>query len=323
MNHRYCRIIFAGYYTVKFLNELIDLLVKILTLFNYFLPKKQMSFPLWSHRYKSKKGKWIYIPTDECRIKWANIIRLLSTFWHSPSYFYHLQKGSHIAAIKLHLYNGSDLRQIKNSRYFSYFDITNFFGSINKNKIIKATKCFVGYQMAKDIANASTVTNIGSSEKVLPFGFVQSPLIGSIVLDQSYLGRELSKLSKLHNLKLSVFVDDIIISSDNKKLIQSASERILKAIEKSNLHLNQEKSSICNGSMKVFNIFAKYNCLYLTEHRLTVFAEKLINNSSDYFVVEGIVNYMKMVSPHQSKRLIKEIVCEIGTSRAGFIAKIP
>lgn len=40
MNHRYCRIIFAGYYTVKFLNELIDLLVKILTLFNYFLPKK-------------------------------------------------------------------------------------------------------------------------------------------------------------------------------------------------------------------------------------------------------------------------------------------
>lgn len=61
MNHRYCRIIFAGYYTVKFLNELIDLLVKILTLFNYFLPKKQMSFPLWSHRYKSKKGKWIYI----------------------------------------------------------------------------------------------------------------------------------------------------------------------------------------------------------------------------------------------------------------------
>lgn len=69
MNHRYCRIIFAGYYTVKFLNELIDLLIKILTLFNYFLPKKQMSFPLWSHRYKSKKGKWIYIPTDECRIK--------------------------------------------------------------------------------------------------------------------------------------------------------------------------------------------------------------------------------------------------------------
>ena len=138
-----------------------------------------MSFPLWSHRYKSKKGKWIYIPTDECRIKGANI--------------------SHIAAIKLHLYNGSALRQIKNSRYFSYFDITNFFGSINKNKIIKATKCFVGYQMAKDIANASTVTNIGSSEKVLPFGFVQSPLIGSIVLDQSYLGRELSKLSKLQS----------------------------------------------------------------------------------------------------------------------------
>ena len=177
--------------------------------------------------------------------------------------------------------------------------------------------------MAKDIANTSTVTNIGSSEKVLPFGFVQSPLIGSIVLDQSYLGHELSKLSKLHNLKLSVFVDDIIISSDNKKLIQSASERILKAIEKSNLHLNQEKLAICNGSIKVFNIIAKYNCLYLTEHRLTVFAEKLINNSSDHFVVEGIVNYMKRVSPQQSKRLIKEIVCEIGTSRAGLIAKIP
>lgn len=96
-----------------------------------------MSFPLWSHRYKSNKGKWIYIPTDECRINGVNIIRLLATFWHSPSYFYHLQKGGHLAALKLHLYNGSDLRQIKNSRYFSYFDITNFLVVSIKIKLSK------------------------------------------------------------------------------------------------------------------------------------------------------------------------------------------
>lgn len=56
MNHRYCRIIFAGYYTVKFLNELIDLLVKILTLFNYFLQKNKCHFLFGLIAINRRKG---------------------------------------------------------------------------------------------------------------------------------------------------------------------------------------------------------------------------------------------------------------------------
>ena len=79
-------------------------------------------------RYKTR-GRWIFVPTEQCERKGRRIIKFFSHFAF-PNYFYHYTPGGHIAAIHAHLQN----------KNFFKIDIQNFYYSIARMRVTRALR---------------------------------------------------------------------------------------------------------------------------------------------------------------------------------------
>jgi hypothetical protein len=126
------------------------------------------------HKYQSR-NKFIFTPNSDCVRKGT---RLLRFFEHQvyPPYFFHYKAGGHVAALHSHLGN----------RFFFKIDLQNFFYSISRNRVGSALHHF-HFSPARDYAKWSCVINPYQTElrHVLPIGFVQSPLLATLVLMRS------------------------------------------------------------------------------------------------------------------------------------------
>lgn len=251
----------------------------------------------WSRYYEIEphSRKYIYIPTQESRELGKQIIKTIRNQWNPPNYFYHMKKGGHLSAIKAHTqYSNLHPR-------FSIFDISGFFGQVTRNKTLRVLKHFVPYETAEKWAYLSTVKKPFDHQRTLPYGFLQSGDIASLALDRSYLGNEFRKISQEKNIKISVFVDDIILSSPDSDLLSFHSDNLLVAAKKSNFALKQEKT-ICNvDEIDVFNIHCNQDLsLDFLIPKFENFEKTLVNYSSDPRVVFGIVDYMLKVNSNST-----------------------
>jgi hypothetical protein len=125
----------------------------------------------YQYKYRSR-GKFICVPTDQCERKGRRIIRFFRNF-DFPDYFYHYKSGGHVAALHAHLQN----------KLFFKIDIQNFYYSIARMRVTRALRRFA-YPGANTLATWSCVANPVRGAKpahVLPIGFVQSPLLASLV----------------------------------------------------------------------------------------------------------------------------------------------
>ena len=57
----------------------------------------------YKFKYRSR-GKFIYIPTEQCERKGHRILKFFSKL-DFPEYFYHYKSGGHVAALHAHLEN--------------------------------------------------------------------------------------------------------------------------------------------------------------------------------------------------------------------------
>ncbi|HEB57236.1 MAG TPA: hypothetical protein ENI98_13240 [Gammaproteobacteria bacterium] len=159
----------------------------------------------WAHRFELKPDCWVFVPTDESLLYGKKVKNEIESKWVTPYYYSHLKAGGHITALKSHIGNN----------YFIRADIKQFFNSINRTRVTRELKLiFNPYKLARSIACNSIVTkpNSNGKESILPFGFVQSPIIASLCLSKSALGRYLDKLGST-GFKVTVYMDDIIIST--------------------------------------------------------------------------------------------------------------
>jgi hypothetical protein len=130
----------------------------------------------WSTRFELKPGKWIFVPTPEMIAVGKEIKSAIEKRWSPPSYFYHLRRGGHVAALRAHLGNAAFLR----------LDIQDFFGSIGRSRVARCLKSRFGYETAREWAHVSTVRDpSGAAGSIIPFGFVQSPIVASLCLAES------------------------------------------------------------------------------------------------------------------------------------------
>lgn len=244
------------------------------------------------------------------------------SIWKKPKYFYHLQRGGHVSALKSHLI-GPQNDLLSCDRWFSRFDIENFYGSVTRNKLVRALKPLIGYKRASNIASFSLVKDPGSSQQTLPFGFLQSPILASIFLRNSYLGKELENLYASSDVNVTVFVDDIILSSSDKNALMSATRRIVDAFKKSNLKRSEEKCALVTKELSAFNVLTDGTLLKLTDSKVEDFVYRLsqhtVEDKHNKHVVDGIVSYWDSISDSQRKQCIKEVVLNIGRSRAGLL----
>jgi hypothetical protein len=144
------------------------------------------------------------VPSDEGRKIGQELKRKVERRFSPPSFYYHLRDGGHVAAIHAH----------RSKKYFARVDIENFFYSISRNRVARALRQ-LDLAGSERYAKWSTVKNPYSNPSYsLPYGFIQSPILASIVLAQSPLGACLTEIAE--RVLVSVYMDDIAISGNNR-----------------------------------------------------------------------------------------------------------
>lgn len=249
----------------------------------------------WSSKFQVKSGSWIFVPTHEMTLYGSAIKESIESFWTPPPFYFHLRNGGHVKALESHLIHNTYL----------HLDISNFFGCVNKSRVTRCLKEYYGYEKARSIALTSTVidpNNKKTGKSILPFGFVQSPIIASICLHKSKLGKYLFDINKMNNVTVSVYMDDITISSNCLKTLSTIMAAIEPISEASRFHLNKLKQEGPSNKITAFNIEISQGRLALTANRLQEF--KAAYKSSDNLnVLHGIIGYVETVNIQQSSEL--------------------
>ncbi|GID04810.1 hypothetical protein TMM008_20120 [Pseudomonas sp. 008] len=217
--------------------------------------------------------------------------KLIEFKWLPPSNYYHLKSGGHVDAIKYHL----------DGQFFIHADLKKFFNSINRSRITRELKPYFGYEKARSIAMESTVSIPLESGQVfaLPFGFVQSTIIASLCLRKSRLGKTIHKLDSTEGIKASVYVDDIIISTQSMEKANLALSMIQESSKKSGLLLNKEKLKGPAESITAFNIDLSPNLVMISNTRFRELLANYRNSTSDN-QKNGIFGYVYSVNPAQA-----------------------
>lgn len=247
------------------------------------------SNPKWISKFQIKPNSWVFVPTEES-VKYGNEIKLsIENRWSVPDNYFHLKEGGHVQALRSHIKN----------QFFIHLDIRDFYGCVNRSRVTRCLKEFFGYTVARDIAVASTVKLPESSatKYILPFGFVQSPIIASLCLYKSGLNKYLSNLRKQ---VVSVYMDDIIISGNDIELLQKILEEVKIEAHKSRFTLNPDKEEGPSKKITAFNIELSQGMLTISDGRFIHFCDAY-NLSESENQRKGIVGYVSSVNPDQAK----------------------
>ncbi|MCF7495825.1 hypothetical protein L3V35_12305 [Vibrio sp. L5-1] len=248
----------------------------------------------WTSKYEMKPGRWVYVQSDEAKKLGQNINKHIRKHWKTPSYFYHLQLGGHVQALKVHIDN----------KYFSSLDITDFFGSVSRTRVTRELKVLIGYENARAIAKASTLPHSNPAEHShsLPYGFSQSPLLASICLAQSYFGSCIRDCHEAEGVSLSVYMDDIVISSNDEQILSLWHKKLKIAAGKSKFMLNPLKENLLSTSIEVFNINLSAHEMYVSDERFSKL-HMVYSLSESEHQKRGIGGYVSTVNRVQAKKL--------------------
>ncbi len=248
----------------------------------------------WQHKYEMAPGKWVFVPTEESRVEGNRIKKAIESRWFPPSYYFHLRCGGHLAALYSHI----------ESQFFLRLDIQDFFGSVNRSRVTRCLKNFFDYDEARRMANASTVKHPSlSGNIILPYGFVQSPILASLALFNSALGSCLDRFNKQQKIFVSVYMDDIIVSSKNSDSLIEVQAELEQAAKKSRFDFHSEKKEGPALKVTAFNINISNNELLITNQRMFDFINiyKLSENENQR---DGIKKYISSVNEVQVDELI-------------------
>jgi hypothetical protein len=248
--------------------------------------------------------KWAYEQDEAFEAAAKEEVREIKKIWKRPGHFYHLRRGGHIAAARLHL----------SSNYFAKVDLRRFFEQVTRNRVVKRlTTLGMSFERAEDFAIASTVRHAADQRRfALPYGFVQSPLLASIDLDLSALGRQILKL-KSAGIRVSAYVDDIIISSEEEQAVKDGFEALVSAAAVANYEINQEKSQNCGAQLRVFNLDISRGSMAVADERFAEFQEgiALFDDSAESI---AIALYVESVNPAQADELIRMFPRQLATA---------
>lgn len=252
--------------------------------------------PVWTHKFELKpgSGKWVFAPNDETKAIGRDIKLLIANRWNAPDNYYHLSKGGHLEA----------LRQHNSNNFFCRLDIQNFFGSISRSRITRLLNGLIrNYNDARHFAKLSCVPigPLPSSTYVLPYGFVQSPIIASLCLEKSRLGRCIRELNS-KDFTVTVYVDDIIISHpDSLAEATTAFEEIKESATRSGFVLNKKKSAPPSDVVTAFNINLSNDCMEISPERYEEFQNQL--SDCNETTKSGILGYVRSVNINQEAAL--------------------
>ena len=255
--------------------------------------------PRWTHRFEIKPGAWVFVPDETSREYGKKLKESLDAKWKVPAYYAHLRPGGHVGALKRHI----------RDHLFIRADIKEFFSQINLSRVTRILKAFMPYEQARNAAKESVVTLPHARGRyILPFGFVQSPIIASICLQQSALGRLLDALNGKGGVTVSVYMDDIIVSTSlGSDVANSTFENLHAAADRSGFSFNRDKLIGPSDQVTAFNVELAHGRVAVTKSKLEDFAYRIITADSEH-VSDGILGYTETVSREQAEDLRQSLL---------------
>ncbi|WP_342849264.1 reverse transcriptase domain-containing protein [Ahrensia kielensis] len=199
------------------------------------------TFENFKHSYL-KGGKPIFAPSAK-GVEWGEKVkRKVAELYEFEKFIYHFQDGSHVKALHSHR---------KNS-FFCRVDIERFFYCIQRNRVKRALKT-IGVHKAEAFAKWSTVKNpYPEGGYVLPYGFIQSPILATLVLTTSAVGNYLRSLNPAI-ITVSVYMDDICLSSQDEAALWVAFDDLKTTMDAAGFSLNADKTREPASSIDIFN----------------------------------------------------------------------
>jgi hypothetical protein len=247
----------------------------------------------YDHKFSLPKGSQVFVPSRATTLFGNKLITWVLKKWTPPAYCYHLREGGHVAAAKNHLADNMFLK----------LDLANFFDHVTRTKVSRSLEK-VGFSKKDsfEFASRSTVEKVAKSRKYsIPYGFPQSMILATMALTMGRLGKELDSLIS-EGLRASVYVDDIIISTDSgHDVLMDAQLRLSRAAATAGLTLNHAKQQGPARSVTSFNIILSQNHLTITPHRLAEFETDIRGGHAKQ--VEAIIRYVNSINPNQANYL--------------------
>jgi hypothetical protein len=240
-----------------------------------------VNFKNFEYSYIGTSGKRVFVPSEHGRKIGCELKARIEEEIAFEPVFYHLAKGGHVAAMHSHRANA----------YFAKIDLKSFFYSIGRNRVSHVLY-ERGIEKAGFYAKWSSVKNPYTPPSyALPYGFVQSPILATLVLRDSALGAFV--LSLPSDVTASVYLDDIALSSNDEKLLSCSFQQLLDAATTANFQLNSQKVVQPTDSIVLFNCELEYARTAVTAARRAEFysverSSESMSAFEDYCeVVEG------------------------------------
>jgi Reverse transcriptase (RNA-dependent DNA polymerase) len=249
----------------------------------------------YDYKFEIKPGRYVYIQSREARDRARVLLKRVRIKYKPNAIFYHLgEQGGHVEAMRIHHGN----------KYFSRYDIDDFFGHVTRTKVTRSL-CNIGFRrdVAFDMAIESVV--VEGPSKIVPFGFRQSPLLATLVLEHSGLGRHLVELAANRYLTVSIYMDDIVLSSNFREILEVASPPLEMIAQRSGFRLGRDKMTVAAVSVDVFNCRLADNEITILDDRMRKFFRDF--REAGEAGKDAIIRYIEMVSPGAAEGFIAEL----------------
>ncbi len=218
-----------------------------------------VAIPNFAYRY-DRKGKPVFAPSSIGRRIGSEIKEAVEAAYEFDPIYFHLRKGGHVAAMHHH----------RDNLLFASIDISNFFYSISRRRVQSALDR-IGVRNAGFYAKWSTVANpYNKPQYALPYGFVQSPILASLVLATSTVGRHLREALP-GSVRVAVYVDDISLSSNNEADLMAAYQSTVTAVQEDQFTVSQAKIQAPAPSITIFNCRLEQGYTQVTQQRVQAF----------------------------------------------------
>lgn len=217
-----------------------------------------VEFRNFEYRY-DRQRKPIFVPNDLGYRIGRDIKRRVESAVVFHPMFFHLHRGGHVAALHAHRVH----------RYFAKIDLERYFYSIPRSKVQRALSS-IGIKRSRHYAKWSCIRNPYLDPSYsLPYGFVQSPILATLVMAVSALGKHLRDAPA--NVTVSVYMDDISLSSDSMTDLRSFFDATLKCIDETNFIVNDAKVRLPGPALDLFNCNLQFERTVVLPERIAEF----------------------------------------------------
>lgn len=260
---------------------------------------------------KKEPGKYriLHNPDEQMRLAQYLILRKVLSKFEIPDYIYAFEVGKNIPEMAA---------KHVGKKVVVSLDIKDFFPSIKQTRLLDIFLAAGVHPTA-----AVTLSEICTYKAFVPQGALTSPKVSNIVAAKSF-GPEVKEYCDQHGYTMTIYADDITISSDDYvEDINSLLSTITGIVEKHGFRVNRKKTKVMSDRKRqwicgvVTNV--KTNLLRAQRLQLRAIVHNISKNgieaeasknelSSDKFInmLQGKLNWFRQLNPQVGGRLYRK-----------------